>query len=191
MERLSKDKIERIAVGEINRMCDQPSSKLLANIKTGDKVISFDGEISVFSSNSETVSSLVETIPVQVKGTQVKRFSIDTRPFSIEVDHLKNYYNREGVVFLVVEIEVSAELAISCKVFYKQLLTKELYDLIQLCDKRNQKNKRIELRSLEESSLYIVCHRFINERYHQTWRMGCYNKLTIKYLANLFICSAS
>lgn len=47
---------------------DNPSYFLKANIPEGDKSILFDGEIQVFKDASETVESLIGSVPVQVKG---------------------------------------------------------------------------------------------------------------------------
>src|SRR5690606_28768881 len=58
---------------------NRPTSRLVAEITEGDKGISFDGEIKVFKDENETVHSLIGRIPVQIKGTQVKRFSHNTR----------------------------------------------------------------------------------------------------------------
>lgn len=161
---MSTGKIERIAVEAIRTEANHPSSKLIAEVADGDKGISFDGEIKIFKDLKETVHSLLGRIPVQIKGTQVKQFSPNTRSFSLEIDHYKNYYNGNGAILFVVEILRTGE----SKIFYKQLLPKELFEIIRYFgENKQQKSRSLTLRSLSETNLYAVCFKFIQERVKQ------------------------
>ena len=161
VQKMSTEKIERLAVGAIEIEADKPFSLLKPMIPKGDKDISYDGEIQVFKSEKETVKTLSGKVPVQVKGTQVEELSAGKRSFSLEMEHYHNYYHNGGVLFLVVEITEDNDK----KIFYKHLLSKELHKIIM--DYGHQKSKSMELRPLEETSLYDVCVKFINEREKQ------------------------
>ena len=157
---ISNGKLERIAVAAVKAEANKPSSLLIANISEGDKGISFDGEILVFKDHSESVDSLIRKVPVQVKGTLVDSFSQGKRTFPLGLDHYRNYYNSNGVVLFVVEILKTGET----KIFYKQLLPKELREIIKCYGEvKNQKQRSVTLRPLSETSLDAVCRRFIHE----------------------------
>ncbi|MEH7387852.1 hypothetical protein V7147_21005 [Bacillus sp. JJ1521] len=160
MPSLSKRKLERIAVDAINYEANRPSAQLVANIPVGDKGISFDGDIEVYKDHSESVSSLIGKVPVQVKGTQVTEFTNGTRTFSMGLGHFKNYYDSQGVVLLVVEIKKNGDT----KIFYKQLLPNELREILKVYgERKGQKQRVVELRPLSETTLDTVCRKFIRE----------------------------
>ncbi|CAH2464430.1 MULTISPECIES: DUF4365 domain-containing protein [Bacillus cereus group] len=160
MGKLSKNKIERRAVEAIEAFANELDVPLKPNIPDGDKGISFDGDIEVFKDLSESVESLIGKVPVQVKGTLVEEFTTGTRKFRIEMEHLKNYLNSQGVLYFVVEIKRNGE----SKVFYKQLLPMEIYGVLQQYGlEKGQKGRMVELRPLSETDLTSVCIKFMNE----------------------------
>lgn len=160
MPNLSKKKLERIAVDAINIEANKPTSLLSANIPVGDKGISFDGDIEVYKDYTESVESLLGKVPVQVKGTQVTKFTMGVRTFSLGLDHLSNYYDSNGVVLFVVEINKSGE----SKIFYKQLLPNELRLILKKYgEEKKQKQRSLELRPLSETNLEVVCKKFLRE----------------------------
>lgn len=55
----------------------------------------------------------------------------------------------------------------STKIFYKQLLPKELYSIIKICERKGKKSKSVELRPLSETNLDTVCFRFLQEQKYQ------------------------
>ncbi|MED3831584.1 DUF4365 domain-containing protein, partial [Priestia megaterium] len=131
------------------------------DIPVGDKGISYDGKIEVFKDGYETRESFIDSVPVQVKGTQVKEFSNGNRSFSLELEHYENYYNGGGVLLLVVEIKETGE----AKIFYKHLLPKELEGILRKYS--HQKERAVQLRPLNETAIYNVCRKFIEERNNQ------------------------
>lgn len=160
MSSLSKKKLERIAVDSINIEANKPTSPLSANIPVGDKGISFDGDIEVYKDDTESVESLIGKVPVQVKGTQVTEFTMGARTFSLGLDHLSNYYDSNGVILFVVEIKKNGE----SKIFYKQLLPNELRLILKKYgEEKKQKQRTLELRPLSETSLEVVCKKFLRE----------------------------
>jgi hypothetical protein len=160
MAKFASGKIERIATHAVRQESLKPNAFLITNIPEGDKDISFDGDIKVFANNLETKESLIGSVPVQVKGNQVSQFKIGKRSFGLELEHFRNYYDREGVLLLVVEMKDTGET----KIFYKQLLTKELSLIINKLIESKGKSRHVELRPLEETSLYVVCRKFLDER---------------------------
>lgn len=162
--KMSNGKIERQAVMAVKAKANEPSSYLIANIPEGDKGISFDGSIDVFIDDSEKTESLLGSIPVQVKGTHVKKFSEGIRSYSLKLSHYQNFYNSSGAILLVVEINDNG----ASKIFYKQLLTKELSNIIQYFGhNKGQQTASVHLRPLDETTLYAICRKFLNEREYQ------------------------
>jgi len=159
--KLSKKKIEILAVSAVVNEAIKPSSYLTPDIPVGDKGISLDGKIEVFIDDSEKTESLMGHVPVQLKGTQVKEFSQDKISFSLKLSHYRNYYKTNGALLLVVEVTETGDT----KIFYKQLLPLELSTIIkEFGIFKKQKSRSVELRPLEETSLYGVCRKFLTER---------------------------
>lgn len=152
---ISNKKLEMLAVSAI--VNETHGFHLTPNIPVGDKGISFDGDIEVMMDGSERKESLLGKVPVQVKGTFVKKFTEGKRTFSLEIAHYKNFYSSNGVVLFVVEVNSEMET----KIFFKQLLPTELRLLIKKYE--NQKSRSIELRPLKETNLYRVCKFFLHE----------------------------
>ncbi|WP_223821880.1 hypothetical protein [Paenibacillus peoriae] len=168
MGKLNSNQIERLAVDAVKKEANRPFSGLVADIKEGDKGVSFDGDITVFIDNTETVEAFLGKVQVQIKGKEVSRLSGNTRTFPLSLKHIKNYYKQSGVLFFVVELNLDNSGNMHSKIFYKQLLPQELSNLIRLYDqKKKQGSKSIELRALEESDLRTVCVRFLNEQKEQ------------------------
>lgn len=155
MATFSNKKIEAFAVTAVTTAANH--FPLTPEIPIGDKGISFDGHIDVMSDDSEKKESFLGKVPVQVKGNQVKQFSGRTRNFSLELSHYKNFYKTNGAVLFVVEIDSTGDT----KIFYKHLLPYELKLIIT--QYKNQKTRTIELRVLDETTIYDVCKRFLKE----------------------------
>ncbi len=107
---------------------------------TDDKVPSWDGEIRLYSSQENfQKDTILERIPVQVKGTWVKRFSKTRATFQADTSDLRNYLNDGGVMFFLVQIKNFEEY----KIYYTSLLP---FDLRRLLDEAGeQKTKSIKL----------------------------------------------
>ncbi len=161
MAKLGNRKKESIAVSAIDNETNRQGSYLVAEIPKGDKAPSFDGHITVYKDDSEKAESYINDVPTQVKGTGVKEFSKGNRNFRLDLVHYQNYYKRGGCLLLVVEILENTET----KIFYKQLLPVELKEIID--NWGNQQTKSVELRPLDETSLYIVCRKFIDQMIKQ------------------------
>ncbi|MFY0519321.1 DUF4365 domain-containing protein [Lysinibacillus sp. UGB7] len=160
MASFSNSQLEKIAVNAVTTAA--LLYPLNSNIPVGDKGISFDGDIEVMKDTSETKDAFLGKVPVQVKGTEVKKFSGRTRKFSLEIAHLSNYYKTNGAVLFVVEIDRSG----NPKVFYKHLLPYEIKMILKAYGQ--QKKRVIILRELNETTIYKVCTRFLTEANRQS-----------------------
>ncbi|PIJ98073.1 hypothetical protein [Lysinibacillus sphaericus] len=155
MATFSNMQLETFAVNAVTTAATLYS--LIPDIPTGDKGISFDGHIDVMQDKSESKIAFKGKVPVQVKGTGVRRFSGPTRNYSLELDHFRNFYKANGAILFVVEVDESA----NTKIFYKQLLPYELKILINQYGQ--QQTRQISLRALDNTNIGIVCHRFLAE----------------------------
>ena len=82
---LTTKEIEELSVGAIRKLI-MNSSKLDSDIPTNDKSPSWDGEIFLYNEHkSKGKGDIKRRIPVQVKGTKVKKFSNNTSNYSFEV----------------------------------------------------------------------------------------------------------
>lgn len=161
MANLSNNQIEKLAVHAIDTESVKKDSFLTTNISVGDKAPSFDGSITLFKDASGTKESYINEIPVQIKGTLTDHFSESTRSFRLEMDHYNNFYKRGGCLLLVVEILQNH----TTKIFYAQLLVIELREILDTYG--DQKSYSIQLRALEETSLYNVCCIFSDQMLRQ------------------------
>lgn len=86
------DDIEERAVDRVSDYFLYELAETKANINSGDRGVSFDGEIVLFSSGERTKDTYRSSIPVQVKGTEVGHYSDTTASFSkFEISEFKNF----------------------------------------------------------------------------------------------------
>ncbi|MCA1027349.1 hypothetical protein LCM23_14720 [Cytobacillus kochii] len=184
MDKMSNGTKERVAVQAITNNALTFGSQLIPEIPVGDKAPSFDGHITVYKDSSEKVESFINHVPTQVKGTAVSSFTDGSKKFSLEIKHYQNYYRRGGCLLFVVEIKSNYET----KIFYKQLLPLELKYIIETHG--SQKKTNVELRPLDETNLYVVCRRFIEQMEKQSkllieknqYKMTDYDKVVLSSL---------
>ncbi|MDZ5713552.1 hypothetical protein [Jeotgalibacillus haloalkalitolerans] len=157
---------EDIAVDAITKACRKPKSRVKANVLSGDKTVSFDGEIELYSSPAQTVKDLISKVPVQVKGITVDTFSGSTRTYPIRMDDIKNYYAAQGVVYFVVEMLVNEEADdYDTRIYYRQFFSQELKQLID--NYGSQQSRSVTFFTLEGSTIERVCRTFVDEREKQ------------------------
>lgn len=174
MVKMSNSAKERLAVNAINMDAAKLGSRLIPEIPIGDKGTSFDGHISVYTDDSEKAESFINHVPTQVKGTEVEDFTSTIKKFPLELKHYQNYYRRGGCLLLVVEIKSNNDT----KIFYKQLLPLELKNILD--NRGKQVKTNVELRPLNETTLYVVCRRFIEQMEKQNKQLIEKNKYTNK-----------
>ncbi|WP_433752282.1 hypothetical protein [Paenibacillus amylolyticus] len=158
---LSNSAKEIIAVTNITLLAAQSTPRLVSEIPIGDKAVSFDGHIDVFSDTSEKKASFLGKAPVQVKSTGVSEFSSGVISYAFEMDDIANFFQTGGVILFVGEVRSNGTV----KLFYKSLLPLEINDILRRF--KSQKSRTIQLRPLEEITLYNVCLNFLQERNRQ------------------------
>ncbi|MDE1393861.1 hypothetical protein PVN27_19245 [Bacillus paralicheniformis] len=162
MGEFAQGRINRMAVNAIYSQSDL-EGRLDPEIPISDKIPSFDGQITVKSDDSDRKDVILNAVPTQVKGTVVEEFTRGNRKFDVELADCRNFYKRGGCLFFAVEVKGDNK---DTKIFYKQLLPMELKGIID--SKGHQGTFRIELRPLEETTLYAVCITFLKHMNKQT-----------------------
>ena len=102
-ELVNTEWVERIAVNRLESAL-LSTGLVVPTIPTGDKAPSWDGEISLYSSQTSFPKrKLVGRIPVQVKGTHVRMLQ-KKAVYQVEVADLRNFFRDGGAIFFVVQI---------------------------------------------------------------------------------------
>ncbi|WP_350343892.1 hypothetical protein PRVXT_000253 [Proteinivorax tanatarense] len=166
-------KTEEKAIRCVEDVVDK--SKLLKSLlDKNDKTPSWDGEIYVYNTSNHRKDNLKGKVPVQVKGTNVKKFSAKTKSFPIQVSDLLNYFHEGGILFFVVEINKRLET----KIFYICLLPLDIKTLLAKA-MEGQKSISGKLTYLAKSSkLQNICRSFLHNRklQYSTVRQGDKNR---------------
>lgn len=141
-------KTENIAINAINNeICKY--DVLIGNIEKNDKTISLDGNIELYETKQITAESLLGKIPVQVKGTTVKKFSSISIKHNVKKVDLKNFIqDGKGAIYFIVEILPSNETKIYCHIFTVEDTNKILENM-----KKDAKTKSIEFQELKSKEL--------------------------------------
>lgn len=178
------NRIESVAVTKIGDMC-YDTEKLEPYISIGDKGLSYDGKIAVYKSKTNNVKNCIGTIPVQVKGCTVKRFSENGYKYDVKVDDLKLYMRDRGCFFFVVYIEFLPNgKGKNIKVFARQLHRIYINSLLEKL-KKNQKKVTIEFYELAQKNLYEECKKFIQETHKHFGNQNEVMKLKGKKIMNI------
>ena len=154
-EFLNNNRIEKRSVAAIERICVlDKGGRLEPKIPTSDKDISFDGGIEVHKNDTLTKRSFLYKVPVQVKGTAVKKFSGNTAKFrKLEREDLENYLQENGVLFFYVEVDIHD--FDKNKVYCYPLLPVKICEMLE----KKQKTYTIECTNVKDNKndLYEYC----------------------------------
>ncbi|QSW19122.1 hypothetical protein J1C67_16530 [Clostridium gasigenes] len=155
------EEIESISLEKLQQMIRKTGQrKITPSFDKNDKGPSWDGFITIYmkegSSSKKDISS---RIPVQIKGTEVKKLSNKFKSFKIELSDLRNYLNDGGVIFFVVEVRGSKEE--EYKIFYNSLLPIDIQCILD-DTKENQKTTNVKLNSIlgNDTNFYMECKNF-------------------------------
>jgi hypothetical protein len=147
--------IEKKGVGHLESKVAE-SKVLEPYFKDNDKTPSWDGNIFVYDPSIKK-EFLKETIPVQIKSTEVKAFHSTTTSHDLGIIDIRNYYKIHGTILFVVEICEQER-----KIFIKSLLPSDLKEILAIMERDNHDNKRIYLDELENiNQLEYICKHFI------------------------------
>lgn len=97
-------------------------------VNSGDKEPSWDGHIYAYSHRSKGKKYSIGRAPVQVKGTQRKRFSKEKFQYRVEIADLHSYRREGGTIYFVVQIN---EDGTCTKIYYNALLPYTINQLLQ------------------------------------------------------------
>lgn len=161
---MDKTKIETIATTTVKNLFLMGSEQINPSIESEDKGISFDGNIIFFNKSEFTKEGYLSSVPVQVKGTVVEKFSKESAKFyDFDFDTFKNFQLEDGVVVFLVEI--IDEKPRQTKIFYKFLNTRELEDILLMLDENNHNTRVIELSEItQNSNLDTIFRNIVIER---------------------------
>jgi hypothetical protein len=126
-----------------------------------DRTPSWDGSIFVYAGKAKK-ENLKDTIPIQIKSTEVDELHSERISYSLEISDIKNYYKIRGTILFVVEI-----CGIERKGFIKSLLPSELKTILSELEEKDQQNKSIHLEELDTSNslqLERKCEHFLIHR---------------------------
>ncbi|MBO5958418.1 MAG: DUF4365 domain-containing protein [Bacteroidales bacterium] len=152
---MNSEKIEVLAVNYLKETISYCPLLSAADVKEGDKEISWDGFIRIHNTSNHSGGNLVGRVFVQIKGHKSENLSNENIKYKVKVSDLNNYLHDGGAVYIVVYINGRNK-----KIYYETLNVVKLKDY--LCNvKDNQKYKNIKLRSLplDESKIQDI---FIN-----------------------------
>ena len=139
--------IEDIAVAAVKRILSR-SDFLVANINSGDRKPTWDGEIEVYKTptNTHSKKDLFWEIPVQVKGKVVEDVNQNEIKFSVEIVDMKNYLTiKGGTIFFVVYMDEKGE---TIKIYYKSFLPHDLRPILK--NFGHQQSREIEFKVFPE-----------------------------------------
>lgn len=156
---LNSTDIEEYAVSAVESEIQKYPDCLKSYINKGDKIPMWDGEIAIYNNYKKRNEDWEYKFDIQVKGTQVEKFSEGNISFSIDVITLKNYQKTgSGTLFFVVEIINSC----TTKIYYRNLLPVDIKGILDKI-KENQKTVSILCKPIipkTPSSMRCVCLNF-------------------------------
>lgn len=159
------DTIESLAVGPVRDAISRcPYAK--EDIKTNDKIPSWDGDIYIYSKEGKKKEDLLGIIHSQVKGREVDTLSTSEINYQAEVSDLKNYLNNGGTLFFVVEIDPNDNR----KIFYSTLLPIKLQVIFDGIEE-GQETKSITLKpfpSDDKNEVATILTNFYIDSHKQT-----------------------
>ncbi len=122
-----------------------------------DKTPSWDGEVRLYKSRDNfNKNNLYGRIPIQVKGTWVKKFQKNRAKFQADVSDLRNYMHDGGAIFFDIQIKDFDDY----KIYYTLLLP---FDLRKILEKvGNQQTKQIKLEVFPHKYLDGILRTFID-----------------------------
>lgn len=155
MTRIPSSKVEEKAARAVSDAIDS-CALLKADIKFGEKGISWDGDIYLYNNPEQNKNQLEGILPAQVKGKVVKNYSGKYCSFPVEVSDIKNYLIKKGIIFFVVEMNESMS---EYRIYYATLLPVDLRELLEKC-KVDQKTISIHLKNIPNNrinSFQYIC----------------------------------
>ena len=136
-----RKKIEQDAVNAVN-LCFKEVNRVSTDILTNDKTPCVDGSISLYSSETMSNITLVDSIDVQVKGTEAKR-KADEPKRSVSIVDLEYYQAHGGALYFVVFENNERD-----EVFYRLLLPFDIKRILR--DHPGQKSVMLRFKAFPD-----------------------------------------
>lgn len=154
-------KIEKGAIDTLRRII-RLHDNMNDFLNDNDKEPSWDGNIYLYKNEDLKAEDIKYIIPTQVKGkndeTLLKRSSIT---YPVEYKHLRNYFNNNGVFYVVIAISDDGERT---AVFYNALTTIKLQSILKGTEKKNSDQTKniplVRLKNNNKNELYKVLLQF-------------------------------
>ena len=158
-------KQETLSVDEIRRLCTISDYLDESDIHSGDKTVSFDGNIIYYRNKKPKASGNEFLIPIQIKGKEYKKLpSKDRLSYPVSTRDMSNFLENGGIIYFVVAIEKQTNLL---KTYAKILLPIDIRELMDR--KSNQKTISITLHTVIDSdSLVSLCDLFAKNKLKQS-----------------------
>lgn len=158
MGNISSTKTEKRAINKIEDLIDS-LDYLDHHLKDGDKGISWDGYISLYHGNIDDKKNWDGDIYVQVKGrTSYLKSLSNNWKFDVDISDLENYNKIDGTLFFAVRFLQDG----TYKIYYKELLPKNLFDLLK---GQNNKKIKIKLKVVKNAQhLEQICRNFLIDK---------------------------
>jgi len=123
----SAKKTETLGINNINKLCEH--DLLYSTLKEGDKYPSVDGTIDIYSSNTQTKDTLVNSVMTQVKSIRnSKKYNSKNCSYPLVRSDLENFKKYLGVIFFISISDSNNEK--EPRLFYKYLFNDEINKLL-------------------------------------------------------------
>ncbi|MGM7634983.1 hypothetical protein [Bacillus sp. Hm123] len=163
MKNYNSPVIEKIAATTVISLAASLNTCLDPNINMGDKGISYDGTIDIYSVPNLIKKNLIGSVPVQVKGKTIDREQLNRCSYPVDMDDLDIYYAQSGVLFFVVLITPSNQK----RIFYRMLLPLELKEVVKRKSRKATKTFKFNyIDTLDH--LTRICRIFLEESKKQS-----------------------
>lgn len=162
-------KIEKAATLELKNVVFS-HSLLDDHISEGDKDLSWDGSISIYSSKNFSKESWVDDVPVQVKGTVDEEGKLQNKKiiqFKTDIGDLRNYFKDRGVIYFVIITSTDYSRK---EIYYNLLYPSKLKAYIDEAERKgNRKNYNISLIKMKKDpdEIYRILKQFSFESKRQ------------------------
>lgn len=148
------------------------STRISTFISDNDKEPSWDGHLYLYEGKKKRKADFIGRIPVQVKGTERKKFPGATSSYSMDVSDMRNYLSENGTILFVVFISPSktGSLYPDTKIYTSNLTPNKLKDLLASC-KDNQKKIAVPLTPLSDD-IHKIENEYRNFYFNCQWQSG-------------------
>lgn len=154
-------KIEKGAIDTLRRIV-RLHDKMDEFLNSNDKEPSWDGNILIYKNSDLKAENVEYIIPTQVKGknneTLLKRNRIT---YSVEYKHLRNYFNNNGIFYVVIAISDDGERT---TIFYNALTTIKLQSILKGTENKKPDQTKsiplVRLKNNDKNELYKILMQF-------------------------------